>query len=246
MKKILEVCCGSYEDAYNAYMGGASRIELNSALYLGGLTPAIGTLELIKKNTTLEVASMVRPRGAGFNYNDLELLEIFNSAKTLLNAGSDAIVFGFLNSDNTVDFDNTKKMIDLIHSYNKKAVFHRAIDVCNLYIESIGNLANLGIDRILTSGQKDKAIDGVSLIKEANLLYGDKVEIVVGSGVNASNILKLEEETQCYAYHSSCKKYNIDITTSSEFKDVHYKYLIDNSYEVCDIKKVEEIINIIK
>ena len=67
----LEVCCGSYEDAMNAYHGGAKRIELNSALALGGLTPTIASLELIKNNTDLEVICMVRPRGAGFVYNEL-------------------------------------------------------------------------------------------------------------------------------------------------------------------------------
>lgn len=55
MDRIIEICCGSYEDAINAYRGGAKRIELNSALYLGGLTPSIATLELIKRNTDLEV-----------------------------------------------------------------------------------------------------------------------------------------------------------------------------------------------
>ena len=70
----LEVCCGSYEDAMNAYHGGAKRIELNSALALGGLTPTIASLELIKNNTDLEVICMVRPRGAGFVYNELQYL----------------------------------------------------------------------------------------------------------------------------------------------------------------------------
>lgn len=72
MDRVIEICCGSYEDAINAYRGGAKRIELNSALYLGGLTPSIATLELIKRNTDLEVICMVRPRGAGFCYSDLE------------------------------------------------------------------------------------------------------------------------------------------------------------------------------
>ena len=66
MEKIVEICCGSYEDALAAYRGGAKRIELNSALYLGGLTPSVGTLLLTKKHTDLNVVAMVRPRAAGF------------------------------------------------------------------------------------------------------------------------------------------------------------------------------------
>ena len=70
MSNILEVCCGSYYDALQAQKGGARRIELNSALHLGGLTPSLATLLKIKEDTDLEVICMVRPRGAGFCYND--------------------------------------------------------------------------------------------------------------------------------------------------------------------------------
>lgn len=95
----LEVCCGSYEDAMNAYHGGAKRIELNSALALGGLTPTIASLELIKNNTDLEVICMVRPRGAGFVYNELQSEQMIIEAEELLEHGADGIAFGFLDSD---------------------------------------------------------------------------------------------------------------------------------------------------
>ena len=60
MERIIEICCGSYEDALNAYHGGAKRIELNNALHLGGLTPSLATLKLTKKNTNLKIITMVR------------------------------------------------------------------------------------------------------------------------------------------------------------------------------------------
>lgn len=109
MDRIIEICCGSYEDAINAYRGGAKRIELNSALYLGGLTPSIATLELIKRNTDLEVICMVRPRGAGFCYSDLEKKQIFAEAKALLERGADGLAFGFLTEDRTIDLNLHKK-----------------------------------------------------------------------------------------------------------------------------------------
>ena len=71
-RAMIEICCGSYEDALAADRGGAERIELNSALALGGLTPSAGCVKLVKKNTGLKVISMVRPRGAGFNYTEAE------------------------------------------------------------------------------------------------------------------------------------------------------------------------------
>ena len=87
MERIIEICCGSYEDALNAYHGGAKRIELNNALHLGGLTPSLATLKLTKKNTNLKIITMVRPRGAGFCYNEIEFEVMKEDAKSLLENG---------------------------------------------------------------------------------------------------------------------------------------------------------------
>ena len=72
MKPIVEICCGSYSDALAAWKAGATRIELNSALSLGGLTPSLATLKMTKQNTGLKVITMIRPRGAGFCYDEEE------------------------------------------------------------------------------------------------------------------------------------------------------------------------------
>ena len=85
MERLVEICCGSYEDALNAYYGRAKRIELNSALHLGGLTPSIASLKLTKKNTNLKIITMIRPRGAGFC--------------CMLENKADGIAFGCLNQD---------------------------------------------------------------------------------------------------------------------------------------------------
>ena len=74
---MLEICCGSFEDAWNAYQGGAGRIELNSALFLGGLTPTTACLDMVKAETDLEVVCMVRPRGAGFCYTEPQVRQMF-------------------------------------------------------------------------------------------------------------------------------------------------------------------------
>ncbi len=228
-KYQLEVCCGSYEDAINAYLGGAHRIELNSALYLGGLTPTTKTLDLIKRNTNLEVISMVRPRGSGFCYTPLEMEEIFANAMSLLEAGSDGIAFGFLTSDGKIDKQNTKKMVDLIHMFKRQAVFHRAIDVTEDYLNNISLLADLGVDRVLTSGKKPKALDGLALIKEASQKYGDRIQILAGSGVNISNANTILDEANIYQIHSSCKDYLYDKT--SNYGEVSYDYYSDSRYE---------------
>ena len=97
MSKItLEICCGSLEDAKAAQAGGADRIELNSALYLGGLTPSLASLIMVKEQCTIPVAAMVRPRGGGFCYSDDEFAVMLKDAEILMKNGADGIVFGFL------------------------------------------------------------------------------------------------------------------------------------------------------
>lgn len=100
MEIIVEVCCGGYEDAVHAWDGGADRIELNSGLALGGLTPSVGTLRLIQESCPGFVTiAMVRPRGGGFCYSQAEYQAMLADAKALLDAGADGIAFGFLQRD---------------------------------------------------------------------------------------------------------------------------------------------------
>ena len=125
---MLEICSGSYEDCLRAERGGARRVELNSALFLGGLTPSIATVKKVLENTSLEVIAMVRPRGAGFCYLDSEFEVMMQDAKEMLDLGVHGLAFGFLKADCTIDVEKTKMMVDLIHQYKKTAVVHRAID----------------------------------------------------------------------------------------------------------------------
>ena len=119
MEKIIEVCCGSYDDALASYRGGAKRIELNSALYLGGLTPSLASLILTKKNTDLKVIAMVRPRAAGFCYTNEEFETMKLDVTLMLENGADGIAFGCLTSDSEIDVKQTKEIVDIIKSFNK-------------------------------------------------------------------------------------------------------------------------------
>ena len=164
MEKIVEICCGSYEDALAAYHGGAKRIELNSALYLGGLTPSLGTLILTKRNTDLKVIAMVRPRGAGFCYSDADFQVMKADAELLLQNGADGIAFGFLDGNGEIEENQTREMTDIIKRHQGEAVFHRAFDCVQEPCKAIEKLIEIGIDRILTSGGQEKAMDGIELL----------------------------------------------------------------------------------
>ena len=199
MERLVEICCGSYEDALNAYKGKAKRIELNSALYLGGLTPSLASLKLTKKNTNLKVITMVRPRGAGFYYNDIEFEVMKEDARCLLENGADGIAFGCLNQDGSINEKQTK------------------------------------------------AMDGKELIKDLQTKYGKHIEILAGSGINASNAREMMNDTGINQVHSSCKDWINDPTTKTH--EVSYSYAPaphENDYDVVSIELVEEIVRSIQ
>ena len=247
MQYIVEVCAGSYQDCLAAYQAGAERVELNSALSVGGLTCGISTLKKVKENTDLQVICMVRPRAGGFCYDWEDVQVMFEDAEMLLKHGADGIAFGFLNQDGTVQTEYTKQMADKIHDFHGTAVFHRAFDVASDPYDTISKLINCNIDRVLTSGRQTKAIEGIELIKELQKNYGEQIEILPGSGINAENVRQILMETGVHQIHSSCKGYKNDPTTSRN--QVSYSYLDENhvnDYDVVDMELVRKLLNSVK
>ena len=240
-KVIVEVCAGSVEDCIVAYEAGADRIELNNGVFMGGLTPSIATVKLAKEKMPLPIISMVRPRGAGFHYNSLEVETMFWDAKELLEAGSDGLVFGFLKADGTIDEVLTKKMTKMCHDLGREAVFHRAFDVTSDPDFAILSLIECGVDRVLTSGLKDKAIEATELLKHLNDTYGDRIEFVLGSGVNVDNGQELIDQTGITQLHASFKGWFTDPTTRGEY--VSYAYSDQGDYDSVSLDVLKTFID---
>lgn len=244
MRPIVEICCGSYYDAKQAALGGAERIELNSALMLGGLTPTTATLRMVKRDfPKLKVITMVRPRGAGFCYSpeDFEVMEA--ECRELLENGADGIAFGCLREDASLDQEKMRRMTDLIKSMGREAVFHRAFDCSADPFAATEQLISMGIDRILTSGLKPKAMDGAELLKKLQQEFGSRIQFLAGSGVNASNARELLEKTGLSQVHSSCKDWLEDPTT--EQNGVSYSIASGEQalcYDVVSAELVRKII----
>jgi len=245
MKKIIEVCCGSVEDVINAEIGGADRVEFNSALYLGGLTPSLASLIYLKERVKIPMICMVRTRGAGFTYSQEDIEVMCMDAELLLKHGADGIAFGALNEDRSIDIPTNQKLIDICHKYNKEFVFHRAIDCVDNPIESIETLINLKVDRILTSGFRSTALEGLNNLKELESKYGHQIEFLMGGKVNSSNANKLIDESGINQIHSSCKTWTIDPSTHNEY--VSYAYGdYDSHYECVDLDLVKQLVKTVK
>ncbi|MDD6004163.1 MAG: copper homeostasis protein CutC [Firmicutes bacterium] len=210
--RIIEVCIGNAEDVAELNDIAIDRIELNSALELGGLTVSVGELIEAKKLTSKPICCMVRPRGAGFCYSDTEYNTMIIDAKMLLENGADGIVFGFLNKDDTIDLIRTKAMADLIHSYGKEAIFHKAFDETHDMEKATLELIDCGINRILTSGGKNypHIENGFPILKDLISKYNDKITFLVGGGVRDYNVASIIENTNCSQIHMSSRYQAID------------------------------------
>lgn len=235
MKKfLLEVCCGSVEDVLQAVQGGADRVELNSCLFHGGLTPSVGELIVAKQMADIPVMTMVRPRQGGFCYTDAEFRTAMADAEQLLVHGSDGLVFGFLNPDGTLDAEKCREIIAL--AGDKQKVFHRAIDVAADWKKMLGQLIELGVDRVLTSGLAPDVFYGIDVIREMIEFAEGRIQILPGAGVNLKNIDKIIEYTGCNQIHVARFMQRTDPSTANN-RDIFYGgalYPPEDRYDVID------------
>lgn len=226
----FEILCGNVEDCILAQEGGADRIELNSGTLLGGLTPSLGTYLLAKEKVSIPIVVMIRPRGAGFYYSELEKEAMFEDARIFLEAGVDGIVFGFLHADGTLDVETTERMVKLAHSFGKEAIYHRAIDNSLNPEICLQGLIELNVDRVLTSAGKEFAYQATDILAKWQSRYGDKIEILPGGGVTSENVVELVESTGCTQAHGSFKIWHSDPT--SKLGEINDDFFMVNPEEV--------------
>ena len=230
----LEVCCGSADDVLEAQRGGADRVELNSCLMFGGLTPSIGALIAAKQLSNLPVMAMVRPRQAGFCYTDAEYATALADAEQLLAHGADGLVFGFLDSDGRLDAKRTRELARI--AGNKTKVFHRAIDVCGNWKKLLGQLIDIGIDRVLTSGLAPDVFYGIDTIREMMEFAHGAIQIMPGAGVTLKNVDRIVAATGCDQIHVARFRDVMDPSTANN-RDIFFGgalYPPEDRYSVID------------
>ena len=208
-KIMLEVCCGSAEDALAAYTGGAARVELNSDLFHGGLTPTLGALLTVKRHApALPVMCMVRPREGGFCYTETEFETMLEDVRLFREHGADGIVFGFLHEDGTVDAERTARMLEAVGPL--QSVFHRAIDVTPDPLAALDTLIGLGVTRVLTSGQRPTVPEGIGTIRAMAEHAAGRIEILPGGGISADNAAWCREMLGLPWMHSAMHRTEYD------------------------------------
>lgn len=182
---LLEICCYSMECAVTAQQNGADRVELCAAPKEGGLTPSFGVLKSVRESVTIPVHPIIRPRGGDFCYSAGEFEAMLQDVATVRELGFPGLVIGLLDEDGNVDMPRMRQI--MAAAKGMAVTFHRAFDMCKDPIQAFENLAELGVARILTSGQQSSAEKGLQLIMELKAHSGVPI-IMAGAGVRASNL----------------------------------------------------------
>ena len=206
MAGILEICVDSLASARAAISGGADRLELCSALAVGGLTPYGELLKQIRQDSDIPIRCLMRPRAGDFLYTREELLLMAAQIETLRSLGADGFVIGCLTPAGELD---AAAMTPLLQAAQGAGVtLHRCIDVsrdpCKTYLDAMA----LGIDTLLTSGAAGSCLQGMETIGKLLRLRDahQGPEVLIGAGVNASVITAFRQaHPQARAFHMSGK-----------------------------------------
>ncbi|OON41417.1 copper homeostasis protein CutC [Izhakiella australiensis] len=198
----LEVCCYGVDCALQAEKAGADRVELCAAPSEGGLTPSAGMLRQARQRLTLPVHPIIRPRGGDFCYSAEEFAVICDDIALVKEQGFSGLVVGILDPDGHIDMARMRSVMKLCEGM--AVTFHRAFDLCHNPRLALQQLTDLGVARILTSGQQQNAESGLGLLKELTALSRGPI-IMAGAGVRLSNISKFLD-AGIFELHSSASQ----------------------------------------
>ncbi|RYE02643.1 MAG: copper homeostasis protein CutC [Sphingobacteriaceae bacterium] len=211
----IEICAGSVTSALAAQQGGAYRVELCDNLKDGGTTPSYGILLLTRKNLSINLFPIIRPRGGDFLYTDLEFEVMKTDVQQCRDLGCDGVVFGILKADGEVDLERCLELKQL--AGNMDCTFHRAFDRCKNPFKALEEIIEMGFERILTSGMENSAVKGASMISALIKQAAGRISIMPGAGIRPENLQLLIDQTGATEYHSTAKS---KVKSGMVFRDV--------------------------
>ena len=202
---MVEVCANGVESCIAAQQGGADRVELCAGIPEGGTTPSYGEIKVARRVlSTTRLHVIIRPRGGDFLYTDLEVERMAEDIALCRDLGVDGVVFGCLKADGSIDMEKNRYLMEC--SQGMSVTMHRAFDRAANPEQALEDAIALGFDRILTSGQHPKAIQGADLLTRLNRQAAGRIILMAGSGVTEQNIRQLHEETGLREFHFSARE----------------------------------------
>jgi len=242
---IYEVVTDSVAGVLAAEAGGAHRIEFCSALEVGGLTPSIGMLqEALRQRAHIPMMAMLRPRAGDFCYSDSEFATMLADLDALKETGVEGVVFGVLRPDGTVDAERTKQLV--LHARPMLVTFHRAFDMTVDPYDALDALIDVGIDRVLTSGQEATAVKGMACIQKLVKQADGRITILAGSGIRPANVQKLVVQTGVQEVHGSAfAKTQSAMTYRNPRLSMGAEGSDEYALQVTDTRKVKKMVEVL-
>jgi copper homeostasis protein len=242
----LEICVDSVESAINAQAAGADRVEFCDNLIEGGTTPSYGSLVSARNNLTIGLHVIIRPRGGDFLYSDLEYDLMRRDIEMCGETGVDGIVTGILLPGGNIDIERTAKLFEF--AYPMSTTFHRAFDMCIDPVQGLEDVISTGALRLLTSGQKNKAQDGIELIRQLIIQSGNRLIIMPGSGIDETNAALILTATKATEIHLTGRNI-IESGMVFRRKGINMGGVTgvpEFSRKVADTERIKKIIEILK
>ena len=196
---LVEACVDSVESSMAAERGGARRLELCDALFDGGTTPSAGMIAACREAVSIPVFVIIRPRGGGFLYSDIELDVMRRDIVAARERGADGVVIGVLRSDGTVHEDRVRSLVDV--AGDMPVTFHRAFDFAPDLSAALATLESAGVSRVLTSGGAPSARDGVAVLALLVRQAGDRLTVMAGGSVREENVREIVDRTGVREVH---------------------------------------------
>ena len=204
MRYTFEICANSVASCIAAQNGGADRVELCSGIPEGGTTPSFGMIRKARESIDISLNVIIRPRGGDFLYSKDELEEMIYDIRAAKELGADGLVFGCLTRDGYIDKIAMSKLMEAAEGL--PVTFHRAFDHCSDPMQALEEIIDLGCARILTSGCRPTAEEGLSLLAKLVETAGDRIIIMPGCGVNERNIAEIARLSGAREFHFSARE----------------------------------------
>ncbi|RKF18073.1 copper homeostasis protein CutC [Alginatibacterium sediminis] len=238
-KVKIEVCIDNIESLHTAIEAGADRIELCSALALGGLSPSCALLSYAIANSPIPIYAMVRPRSGDFVYSAAEVDMMCFEIEQFKSLGVHGVVLGLLDSEGLLPQADLKRLVEAANGVG--LTFHRAFDLCSDWQNALETLIDFGFERILSSGQRASAIEGIATLEAMATQADDRIKIMPGAGLNASNAQQIVEQTGAGEVHLSGKGKRESLFTGTSNAVMGQDADLDRWIDVTDFKKVAAV-----
>jgi copper homeostasis protein len=238
MNYTLEICSFNLRSALIAQDAGAFRVELCADPAGGGTTPGPGLIRTAREKLSIQLYPIIRPRGGDFLYTEEEFEMMLKDISFCKDSGCDGVVIGMLNADGTIDRKRCARLVEL--AYPMGVTFHRAFDWAVNPFEAMEEVIGIGCERILTSGQRPTAPEGALLINELVRQANERIVIMPGSGIRASNIAALAQSTGAAEFHTSVRR-----VAAGEMKYINATMQEDQSSIIADRQEIISILGIL-